>query len=246
MARAASALGPHLERLPAPRSIAELRLGEGDVDWLRAWGASMSVGTAKWSDQRWLSSEPQATRQQVFGLVFLALAAETARRDAAEGHVWGPVRRQLSSSAASVLFGQGQPKQPLKDALESACRRWQLRHVFGHEGQQAWYTSVYLQFGFTERTIESRMPARLANAESVPTAVYHLLDDGRLRSEQFSSLWDTLIGVRHRNVSDQRARQVLADSPWTARDVCDGAGTSSGLRTTSFGHDGTSFELRLA
>ena len=174
----------------------------------------MSVETATWSEQRRLLSEPEATRQQAFGLVFLALAAETARREAAEGHVWGPVRHQLSPSAASVLFSQGQPRQGLKDALESACRRWQLRHVFGQEGQQAWYTSVYLQFGFTERTIGSRLPARLGNTESVPTAVHHLLHDDRLRSDRFSSLWNTLIGARRRNVSDQHARQVLAESPW--------------------------------
>ena len=212
--RAANALSFLLKRLAVPRSVAELRLEADDVEWLRAWGSSMSVMTARWSEQQWLLGEPHSTRQQAFGLVFLALAAETARREAAEGHVWGPVRRRLSDSAASVLFSQGQPRQPLKDALESACRLWQLRHVFGHEGQQAWYTSVYLQFGFTERTIESRLPARLANAESVPTAVHHLLHDQRLRSQEFSSLWNMLISVRRHNVSDARARQALSDSPW--------------------------------
>ena len=214
-AQAADVLGRLLEQLPAPRSVAELRLGEGDVEWLRTWGAEMSGETARWSEQRRLLSEPEATRQQAFGLVFLALAAETARREATEGRVWGPVRRRTSTSAASVLFdSQGQPRQGLKDALESACRRWQLRHVFGQEGLQEWYVSVYIQFGLTEQTIGSRLPSRLASAESVPTAVHHLLHDARLRSSTFSSLWNTLVGVRRRNVSDQRARQLLMDSPW--------------------------------
>ena len=70
------------------------------------------------------------------------------------------------------------------------------------------------QFGFTERTIESWLPARHANAEALATAVHHLLHDRRLRSDTFASFWDTLIGVRRRNVSDLRARQVLAGSPW--------------------------------
>ena len=214
VARAAGAVAALLDRLPSPRSIAELRLGPEDIEWLRAWAGGMPAAAARWSGDRRLLGDLQATRQQAFGLVFLVLAAETARRDAAEGHVWGPVRHRVSGAAASMLFSQGQPKQALKDALESACRRWQLRHVFGQEGQQAWYASVYLQFGFTERTIESRLPARLANAEALPTAVHHLLHDQRLRSDTFASLWNTLIGVRRRNVSDVRARQVLAGSPW--------------------------------
>ena len=214
VARAAGAVAALLDRLPSPRSIAELRLRPEDVEWLRAWAGGMSAAAARWSGDRRLLRDLQATRQQAFGLLFLVLAAETARRDAAEGHVWGPVRHRVSGAAASMLFSQGQPKQALKDALESACRRWQLRHVFGQEGQQAWYASVYLQFGFTERTIESRLPARLATAEALPTAVHHLLHDQRLRSDTFESLWNTLIGVRRRNVSDLRARQVLAGSPW--------------------------------
>lgn len=221
VAQAAEAVAALLDRLPSPRSTAELNLGPDDIEWLRAWAGGMSAAAARWSGDRRLLGDLQATRQQAFGLVFLLLAAETARRDAAEGHVWGPVRRQLSGPASSTLFSQGQPKQALKDALESACRRWQLRHVFGQEGLQAWYASVYLQFGFTERTIESRLPARLANAEALPTAVHHLLHDRRLRSDTFGSLWDTLIGVRRRNVSDLRARQVLAGSPWILPDWTD-------------------------
>jgi len=214
VARAAGAVGTLLSRLPSPRSIAELRLGPEDLEWLQAWAGGMSVAAARWSGDRRLLGDLQATRQQAFGLVFLVLAAETARRDAAEGHVWGPVRRRVSGPAASMLFSQGQPKQALKDALESACRRWQLRHVFGQEGLQAWYASIYLQFGVTERTIESRLPARLANTEALPTAAYHLLHDRRLKSDSFASLWNTLIGVRRRNVSDSRAREVLTGSPW--------------------------------
>jgi len=220
-AQAAGAVAAVLDRLPSPRSTAELGLGPEDVEWLRVWAGGMSAAAARWSGDRRLLGDLQATRQQAFGLVFLVLAAETARRDAAEGHVWGPVRRRLSSPAGSTLFSQGQPKQALKDALESACRRWQLRHVFGQEGLQAWYASVYLQFGFTERTIESRLPARLANAEALPTAVHHLLHDRRLRSDTFASLWNTLIGVRRRNVSELGARQVLAGSPWILQDWTD-------------------------
>ena len=212
--RGAEALGAALERMSSPRSIAELRLEQNDVEWLRSWARGLSATAARRSGDLRIARPLEATRQQAFGLVFLALAAETARREAAEGHVWGPVRRRLSAAAESVLFTQGQPKQELKDALESACRRWQLRHVFGQEGLQAWYASVYLQFGFTERTIESRLPARLANAEALPTAVHHLLRDQRLKSDSFASLWSTMLGLRRRNVTEMRARQVLALSPW--------------------------------
>ena len=214
IARAARALSSLLEHLPAPRSIAELRIGHEDIERLWRWAAEMPPAAASWSANQRIVPNLGATRQQAFGLVFLAFAAETARRDASEGRVWEPIRRRLSAAAAVELFVSGQPRQELKDALESACRRWQLRHVFGLEGQQAWYTSVYLQFGFTARTIESRLPARLAHTESVPTAVDHLLHDRRLHSASFASLWDTLIGVRRRNVSERAARAVLSDSGW--------------------------------
>jgi len=214
VARAAAALHLVLERLPAPRSIAELRLDQSDVDWLWRWAAGMPATTANWSANQRALPDLAATRQQAFGVVFLALAAETARRDATEGRVWEPVRKRLSEAAVWSLFVQGQPRSPLKAALESACRRWQLRHVFGQEGQQAWYTSVYLQFGFTERTIEPRLPARLANAEALPTAVAQLLYDPRLGSAPFASLWNVLLGLRHRNVSEDRARRILLESPW--------------------------------
>lgn len=214
MALAAQGLDGAIQRLPFPRSLAEICLGPVDVGLLNEWALRLSSASAAWSNDTRSVSGCSFTRQQAFGLLFLALACETARREATEGQVWASVRRGLSAQAESELFAQGQPRQATKDAIESACRYWRLRHVFGQEGTQAWYTSIYLQFGFTRRTISSRLPARLARAESLPTAVSHLLNDGHQASPSFMQLWDTLLGLRRRNQSADRASLFLAQSPW--------------------------------
>lgn len=198
--------------------MAELRLSAAVVLRLNEWALRLSGASAAWpSDTRSVSGSA-FTRQQAFGLLFLAMACETARREASEGQVWASVRRKLSTEAEAELFVQGQPKQATKDAIESACRYWRLRHVFGQEGTQAWYTSTYLQFGYTRRTIASRLPARLARAESLPTAVAHLLHDRHQASSSFGDLWDTLLGLRRHNVTADRASRFLEQSSWVLPD----------------------------
>ena len=214
MALAAQELDAAIQRLPSPRSLAEIRFSSVDVGLLNQWALRLSRTSAAWSDDTRTAKGSPFGRQQAFGLLFLALACETARREATEGQVWASVRRRLSAESESELFLQGQPRQATKDAIESACRYWRLRHVFGQEGMQAWYTSIYLQFGFTQRTIASRLPARLARAETLPTAVSHLLNDNRQASSSFNDLWNTLLGLRRRNQSADRAGTFLAQNPW--------------------------------
>lgn len=214
MALAARELDGAIHRLPSPRSLAEIRFGSADVGLLNEWGSRLTRASAAWSNDTRSVSGSSFTRQQTFGLLFLALACETARREATEGQVWASVRRRLSAEARSQLFLHGQPRQATKDAIESACHYWRLRHVFGQEGTQAWYTSIYLQFGFTQRTIASRLPARLARAETLPTAVSHLLTDSRQASSSFNELWNALLRLRRRNQSADRASKFLAQSPW--------------------------------
>ena len=218
MALAAQELDGAIQRLRSPRSLAEVRLSPAAVLSLDEWALRLSGVSAAWSNDTRSVNGSTFTRQQAFGLLFLAMACETARREATEGQVWTSVRRRLSAEAEAELFVQGQPKQATKDAIESACRYWRLRHVFGQEGTQAWYTSIYLQFGFTRRTISSRLPARLARAESLPTAVAHLLHDRNQASSSFVDLWDTLLGLRRRNITIARASHLLEQSSWVLPD----------------------------
>ena len=138
IALTAEELDGAIQRLHSPRSLAELRLSSACVRCLDEWALRLSAASAAWSSDIRSVSDSTFTRQQAFGLLFLALACETARRDASEGQVWAFFRRKLSAEAEAALFVQGQPKQATKDAIESACRYWRLRHVFGQEGTQAW------------------------------------------------------------------------------------------------------------
>ncbi|MXZ42753.1 MAG: hypothetical protein F4Z18_13530 [Caldilineaceae bacterium SB0666_bin_21] len=212
---AATVLGTRLNRIRSPRSIAELQLPAADCDWLQRWAATLGKAVAKQARQAVVPPGCDFTRQHAFGLVFMAFAAETARREASEGVVWPHIRKRLSTEAESALFVQGQPVAAVKHALEAACRYWRLRHAFDAEEQQAaWYRSIYLQFGFTQRSIGSNLTVWLAQGASRPAAVLSLLHDPRLRCPDFEVLWRTLRDLRRRNLSDAKARQVLSDNPW--------------------------------
>ena len=154
-----------LHTLPFPRSLCELRSGEEDYRRLCDWFGKLQP----WQLGRWLTGinsrrvalelEGEAfSYAEVTGCLLLLLASETARREAREGYVWAAVRRPFPNSVERALFAHGQPREAFKDAMEASARKLNLRHVYGQEGTQEYYLSVYLQFGFTRRGM-----ARLAN-----------------------------------------------------------------------------------
>ena len=155
------------------------------------------------------------------GCMFLLLASETARREASEGFVWSAVRKPYSGSVELVLFVQGHPRGALKDAMEASARKLNLRNVYGQEGTQEYYLSIYLQFGFTRRGM-----ARLAHwlaGQGTPESVQYLagMRDISHRSASFIELWDALRNYRKNNITADRARAVIAKSPWTLPDWAD-------------------------
>ena len=72
-----------LRGLTAPRSIAELRLGEAEVSKLRGWARTLGPALAK-EHLRSFREIPDAGCRvvELFGLVLQALIAEVARREA--------------------------------------------------------------------------------------------------------------------------------------------------------------------
>ncbi len=60
---------------PGPHSLCELGIDDSDYQWLCQWAERLPRGTLSLS--RWMA-----------GALVLLLAAEAARRDAQEGHVW--------------------------------------------------------------------------------------------------------------------------------------------------------------
>ena len=208
-----------LYRIPAPRSLCETHIDEEDYQWLQRWSRRLSG----WRVQRWLDgissrqialnvSGRNLTYSEAFGCMFLLIASEAARREANEGQVWSTVRQQFQGSAERVLFSQGHPREPLKDAMEASARKLRLRHIYGREGTQEYYIGVYLQFGFTRKGM-ARLPHWLAGQGMSESVQY--LADGSLRSASFVELWDALKNFRKNNITESNARAALGKNPWT-------------------------------
>ena len=223
LTEAARAVVDWLRPLKAPRSLCEIAIDAEDREWLTAWAKSLRARrTERWLDginSRRVALQADGinlTYAQSFGCLFLLLASETARRESNEGRVWASVRKSYPSSVESALFVQGQPRDILKDAMESTAGKLHLRHVYGQEGTQAYYLSVYLQFGFTRRGFMSRLPEWLAG-QGTPESAQRLLGIGgdSLESESFIALWDALRNYRKNNISESSARARIAGNPWT-------------------------------
>ena len=164
--------------LPKPWSLCEIQPDEEDYQWLRDWASQLSPRQL----QRWLGginsrrialqeSGINLSYRESAGCLLLLLASESARRRASEGYVWPTVHSQLTEQVGSILFVQGQPRSIFKDAIEASARKLGLRHVFGVEGTQNYYLSVYLQFGFTRKGM-ARLAHWLAGQPSTQTVMY--------------------------------------------------------------------------
>ena len=102
--------------------------------------------------------------------------------------------------------------------MEVACRFWFLRHAFDNEEHAAWYRTIYLQFGFTQRSIRHNLTVWLAQGAARPVAVSSLLSGSHLQSSSFEILWGALRDLRRRNRSEAKVRNILAKNPWVLPD----------------------------
>ena len=222
-----SAAGAVVERLlsfPGPRSLCEIQADADDYRWLCEWASRLTSfrlrGWLEGVNSRRIAlshSDINLTYAESAGCMLLLLASESARRNASEGQVWPAVRQRFPEQTVSALFVQGQPKSTFKDAIEAMSRKLDLRHVFGKEGTQNYYISVYLQFGFTRLGME-RLPFWLAGHPSTQAISYLVDRSDRLFSASFDSLWHTLRDYRKNNVPRTRALQVLEQTPWALPD----------------------------
>lgn len=199
-------------------SLAELQLDIDDFTWLCNWIGNLSGKAVR----MWLEEHPWYTLRignrecrysTALGILLLLFTAETARRKATEGFLWSTFQQDcFLASTTRVLYAAGQPTRAYKDALEEGARWLNLRHVFGIEGLQHWFDTVYLQFGFTYRGFMRRLPEWLV-VQGRTQAIQHLLD-GPMKSDTFCILWDDLRNFRRKNIKVEQLKSRLANNPW--------------------------------
>ncbi len=161
--------------------------------------------------------------QHEFGLRLLLAVICVARREATEGQIWPAVRAglKLSESVADLLFhSNGQPRVEVKTLIEKTCRHFLLRHIFGQDGTQEWFGSIYLQFGFTQRGFAKMLPEWLMGYNQ-PNTIGRLLDDTELKSESFKKLWEALLSFRRGNAAEAVTRRIISESPWVLLEWAD-------------------------
>lgn len=201
--------------LPKPKSLCELRIDNADYQWLCQWASTLTsdvacsclTGVASDSSR----SGPRCYSREAFGLVFLLVASEVARREAPSHDLWPTVIDHFSRESQAVLFSGLHPRASLKEAIEAAVKRWGLRHALGTEGVQRYYLTVQLQFGWTRKSL-----ARLAywlEEFQCPEAIQWLRQSDQ-QSASFRLLWNKLRQFHDGVVGEDELRGALTNTPW--------------------------------
>lgn len=198
-------------------SLAEVPLSEVSRAWLLEWPRRVSPrGLASAMQSQYLDPSRGCRGSECLALTLLWFAAEWGREHAEDGEIWTCVAPAFDPEGRGHLFAQGQPRSALKVALEQCCQRFDLRHAFGREGAQAYYQTVYMQFGLTRRSL--RHLSSWMSGSASPRVVTLL----REQSESFAQLWNQL-----RRVHEGRAEaRSLAGHPFLPKGWLPEAGAS--------------------
>jgi hypothetical protein len=205
--------------LKPPWSLAELRLDKEDFAWLCDWMRQLPSGVAQrcLEDGQWRKFEIGSQRVSyttVIGTLLLLAASEVARRMTDERSLWASISRSyFAETTRKLLFAQGYPSQAYKDAVEQSARWLELRHVFGKEGMQNWYDTIYLQFGFSRQGMMRRLSEWLAGWGET-FSIQQLLQGQRMHSESFSSLWEMLRLFQRGNCTEAQLLAAVRVNPW--------------------------------
>lgn len=204
--------------LSKPFSFAELMIDHEDFEYLQKWVVSLTENLLTkflfHSYSKAMADGTMYSNREAFGILFLLFGSEAVRRNGVEGRAWPTIIKHFSPGVTGLLFPSKYPIPELKESIEEGTRKAGLRHLFGVDGMQSWYESIFLQFGFTTRGMIN-MPIWLCGYSST-VAIYHLLNDSTrgLKSESFVLFWELLRQFRNNNISKEHARKVLLNSPW--------------------------------
>ncbi|HMV87454.1 MAG TPA: hypothetical protein PKA34_30465 [Blastocatellia bacterium] len=198
---------------PENWSLAELHLGEQDLEWLQNWARALDETTAG----SWLSPEgAQATlavRPAAIGVLLLLLTAEQARRSTAGENAWAaacttcfnePVRR--------LLFNRTEPSQLYLGALTQAAQRLHVRLIGDWKTREAERQNIALQIALTEADLPERWPQWL-QSDAPPEHIARLLDPVT-GSHSFQQLWQTCRDFQRGKIAEAELRAALLNNPW--------------------------------
>jgi hypothetical protein len=202
--------------LTAPWSVSELRLSENDRDRLLAWGQ-----VAEWDfrddfGNYQIKTGERVRKRAALGLAFLLFASETVRRFGDSGSVWPAIERKLGERQRNLfMFRTGLPKPALREAVETACRIFGLRHGFEDVGQQVWVRTIWLQSGLLCSHIPGLGSMLVEPTYLQPLAIQLLLDvEGPNASASFQESWKLLDDFRLGAVSEKTASERIAADAW--------------------------------
>lgn len=224
-------------------SIAELRLKEKDVKWLKSWIGYLTPESV----ENWIQPirfggprETFVTRRQMFGALLICASAEICREESREGSVWPAIRNILPGSNAlrgELFLSNGQPSPLTKDIISDTVRALNLRHVMDIEGTQQWFTTIKLQFGFTYKGANNRLAEWLVNLGQ-PNAIQYLSGESEfseITSESFQTLWKSLQQYRRGLITEIEVRSTIQQNPWIKAHWIDNLLIESKARITTLG-----------
>ena len=197
-------------------SIVELRWTDLDQEVLRLWAQRGEVDLRKLCRESVTSGSLRFDGAEAVAVAFLATCCVITRAEGLEGEMWPSIQAAFGQRLRSRLFhGPGVPKIQIREASERICFKLGIRHLFGREGEQSWFRTVFLQFGMT-RSGWQRLPWWLSQSSVLPVAIEDLLQSATLRSQSFGEFWRTLQRYRSGQLLRQRAAAALSDNPWVA------------------------------
>ena len=213
-----------LEDLNPPRSIAEAGFTNTEVDALGTWFAEQWEISVWCEDRLRLEKAQGANQQEMVGALFLILATSAARDQGSDDSIWPAVAATFSGCKCfGDLFIAGHPTAECKKAVVAGVRRLRLRNLIDRIGKQEYFDTVKLQFGFTLRGAQKRLPEWLSGLGPMSARILSGQDPSYsdLKSDSFIKLWQTLKRYRERLVAEEYARHVLSNSPWIRPDWTD-------------------------
>lgn len=196
-------------------SLMELGFSDEDFRILRRWGKECAVDFRDAGKTRRRCGDIIINGLESLALAFLAYCSEIGRNVSNEGELWPSIEAEIGDGLKKQVFASpANPKPRIREATESVCTKFGIRHVFGREGEQSWFRSVFLQFGMT-RNGWRRLPWWLSNASRPTVSVELLLTrDSGVQSSSFVKLWQTLQRLRWGQISGQNARESLRKGCW--------------------------------